>query len=222
MKNLNYYTVIAMFFTALLLTANIIGEKPLLMGPFIIPAGLLLFPMTYLLGDVLTEVYGFSKARQVIWLGLFCNLFMAFMCRLAIYLPSVEGWEYNIAYRQVLNNSSRLMVISVFTYLVGEILNAYVIVKLKEKMQGKFFGLRALCASSIGEGCETLIFVPLVFYGRIANDQLIKLALFYYIFKISYVFCVMPIAAHLVTFLQSKENKYSSFKKDTLEFLSFN
>lgn len=213
MKNLNYYTAIAMLFVTLLLTANIIGEKPVLLGSFIIPGGLLLFPITYLIGDILTEVYGFTKARQVIWLGLICNLLMAFIFQLALYLPAAEAWENNDYYARVLGGSNRLIVISVFTYLVGEFLNAYIVAKLKEKMQGNFFWLRALCANSIGVGFETVLFVPLVFYTRISNEQLIKLALFYYVFKVAYAFCAMPLATSLVKWLKKEEHKSASVEK---------
>src|SRR5688572_6923629 len=114
-----YYSQLAMLFVALLLTANVIGEKPLLLGPIILPAGLLLFPITYLLGDMLTEVYGFAQSRRVIWMGMACNLFMALMCRLSISLPSVESWDHADAYARILGTSSRLMAISVFTYFIG-------------------------------------------------------------------------------------------------------
>ncbi len=201
-----YYSQIAMIFVGLLLTANVIGEKPLLFGTVILPAGLLLFPITYLLGDVLTEVYGFSQSRRVIWTGMLCNLFMALMCRLAISLPALETWEHSEAYAKILGSSSRLMAISVFTYFVGEFVNTYIVAKLKIKTRGRFFWARALCGSWIGEGIETSLFIPLAFYGTMPNEVLLRLALFYYSFKVAYAFCAMPLANQLVTFLKKKEN----------------
>lgn len=200
-----YYPQLAMIFVGLLLTANVIGEKPLMFGPIILPAGLLLFPFTYLLGDVLTEVYGFSQSRRVIWMGMLCNLFMACMCKLSIALPAVDTWNKTQAYADVLGTSSKLMAISVFTYFVGELSNAYIVSKLKVRLQGRFFWARALCGSWIGEGIETCLFIPLVFYGTMSNDQLIKFALFYYSFKVIYVFCAMPFVNSLVKLLKKKE-----------------
>lgn len=200
-----YYSQLAMMFVALLLTANVIGEKPLLLGPIILPAGLLLFPITYLLGDVLTEVYGFSQSRKVIWMGMACNLFMAFMCQVAISLPALETWSKAEAYALVLGNSSRLMAISVLTYFLGEFVNAYIVAKLKVRLKGRFFWARALCGSWLGEGIETGLFIPLAFYGTMPNEQLLRLAGFYYSFKILYALCAMPLATLLVNTLKERE-----------------
>lgn len=200
-----YYSQIAMLFVGLLLTANTIGEKPLLLGPIILPAGLLLFPITYLLGDVLTEVYGFAQSRKVIWMGMLCNLFMALMCKIAISLPAVETWTKTDSYADILGTSSRLMAISVFTYFVGELSNAYIVSRLKTALKGKLFWARALCSSWIGEGIETSLFIPLAFYGTMPNEQLLKLAIFFYSFKVIYVFCAMPFVSALVTWLKKKE-----------------
>jgi hypothetical protein len=183
----------------------VIGEKPLLLGPIILPAGLLLFPITYLLGDVLTEVYGFAQSRRVIWMGMLCNLFMAGMCRLAIELPALDTWERSSAYAEVLGVSSRLMAISVCTYFIAEFVNAYIVAKLKIRMQGRLFWARALCGSWIGEGIETSLFIPLAFYGTMPNEVLFKLAGFYYSFKVIYAMCAMPFANKLATFLKMKE-----------------
>lgn len=205
MVGTKYYTQIGMMFIGILLTANIIGEKPLLLGPVILPAGLLLFPITYLLGDILTEVYGFAASRRVIWMGMICNLFMALMCHVAIQLPAAETWTRSEAYAEVLGVSSRLMAISVFTYFVGEFVNAYIVAKLKVKMQGRFFWVRALCGSWIGEGIETGLFIPLGFYGTMPNEQLFKLAGFYYSFKVLYAVCAMPLASMIVNYLKQRE-----------------
>lgn len=201
-----HYTAIAMLFVGLLLSANVIGGKPILFGPIIIPAGLLLFPITYLLGDILTEVYGFANSRRVIWMGMLCNLFMALMCRVAIALPAVETYEHSAAYAQILSSSSRLMVISVLSYFIGELINAYIVSRLKIKMQGRLFWLRALCGSWIGEGIETSLFISLAFYGTMPNAQLLDLGIVYYGFKIVYGLCAMPFASHWVKVLKAREN----------------
>jgi len=213
-NNYKYYSQVGMIFVGLLLTANVIGEKPLAFGRIILPAGLLLFPITYLLGDVITEVYGFAQSRRIIWMGMLCNLFMALMCRLSIALPAVEGWERSDAYTQVLGVSSRLMAVSVLTYFVGEFVNAYIVAKLKVRMKGRSFWARALCGSWVGEGIETSLFIPLAFYGTMPNELLFKLACFFYTFKVIYAFSAMPFANKLVQILKKKEN-LEIFDKET-------
>ena len=203
--NSKYYSQIAMLFVAVLLTANVIGNKPVVFGFVVLPAGLLLFPMTYLLGDIITEVYGFSLSRKIIWAGMFCNLFMALMCNISIHLPHLHSWAHNEAYAQILGSSSRLMAISVLTYFSGELINSYLVARLKVKMQGRLFWLRALCGSWIGEGIETALFIPLVFYGSLPSNELLKLALFYYVFKILYAAAAMPFANLLVKRLKLAE-----------------
>ncbi len=203
--NQTQYTQLAMFFVGLLLTANVIGEKPLIFGPIILPAGLLLFPMTYLLGDILTELYGFAQSRRVIWMAMLCNLLMCLMCKISISLPASPSWAHHEAYAQILGSSSRLMVISVFTYFSGELINAYIVSRLKLKMQGRLFWLRALCGSWIGEFIKTSLFIPLAFYGRMPNEELFKLAIFYYAFKVLYALCAMPFANKLVQVLKKQQ-----------------
>lgn len=218
-----YYTILAMSFVVLLLSANVVGPKPLQFGSVIIPAGLCLFPLTYLVGGVLTEVYGFAASRQVIWMALLGNLFLAASCRLAIVLPSAEGWANQAAYEQTLGVSSRLMFISVFTYFIGEFVNAYLVSKLKLKMQGKRFWLRGLCGSWIGEGVETSLFIPLAFYD-LPKDILLQLTGFYFSFKVIYAMIAMPFTQALVKLIKKKE-KLDHFDYDTsfnpFKFLPF-
>jgi len=200
-----FYPILGMVFVTLLLTANIVSEKPVLMGSFIIPAGLLLFPITYLLGAVCAEVYGFRQSRQLIWMAMLCNVFMAMICHIAIILPSVDTWELSTAYSQVLSRSSRLMLISVFSYGVGELMNAYVVVRLKQRLQGKHFWMRALCGSWIGEALETSLFVPLAFYQTFELVDLLHLMGFYYLFKLVYAICAVPVMNVLVVTLKRYE-----------------
>jgi uncharacterized integral membrane protein (TIGR00697 family) len=213
-RSFRFYTQIAMCFVGLLLTANIIGEKPLLLGPIILPAGLLLFPITYLLGDLLTEVYGFAQSRRVIWMGMACNLFMATMCQISIALPALDSWPRAEAYSEILGTSSRLMAISVFTYFVGEFVNAYIVAKLKIRMQGRLFWARALCGSWIGEGIETSLFIPLAFFGTMPNEQLLKLAGYYYSFKVLYALAAMPLLNLIVKWLKHYE-QIDVYDRDT-------
>jgi len=201
-KSCQYYSQLAMIFITLLLTTNVVGEKPIDFGWIVVPAGLLLFPGTYLLGDVLTEVYGFSQARRVVWMGMFCNLFMGIVCRFMAVLPASSTWSHHEAYTVVLTSSSRLMAISSLSYFTGEWINAYIVSKLKEKMEGRFFWARALCGSWVGEAVDSAIFIPLAFYPVMSRDELLSFMLFCYSFKVVYSFVTIPIASQLVKLLK--------------------
>lgn len=218
-----FYTLLAMSFVVLLLSANVVGPKPIQFGSVVIPAGLCLFPLTYLVGGALTEVYGFAASRQVIWMALLGNLFLAASCRLAIIMPGSESWPYQEAYAQTLGISSRLMFVSVFTYFVGEFVNAYLVSKLKLKMQGRRFWLRGLCGSWIGEGVETALFIPLAFYD-LSRELLLNLIGFYFLFKVLYAVVAMPFTQALVKFLK-KQEKLEHFDINTsfnpFKFLPF-
>jgi len=201
---MKYYTSLAMIFVGLLLTANTIGPKPIQLGFVTLPAGLMLFPLTYLLGVLLTEVYGFTASRRVIWTALACNLFMAASCQIAIICPSGENWTSQEAYAQVLTHSSRIMVVSVFTYLIGEFINAYIVARLKVFMAGKRFWVRAMCGTGIGECVETGLFLPLAFWDWPA-EQIWRLAPFYVTFKVGYAFCALPLVGKLASWLKRVE-----------------
>ncbi|MDB6096699.1 MAG: hypothetical protein JWM09_977 [Francisellaceae bacterium] len=200
-----YYTVLAIGFVSLLLTANIIGEKPIQIGSIILPAGLLIFPLTYLLGDAITEVYGFALSRKVIWGALIANLFMALACQLAISLPHASYWHKQEAYQTIFGMTARLMMVSVFTYFIGEFMNTLIISKLKIYMRGRNFWLRALCSSAVGELIETSLFIPLAFWGSMGRTEMIKLMGFFYNFKVLYALLAMPLLSILVKFLKKAE-----------------
>ena len=199
-----YYTNLAMAFVALLLSANVLGPKPISFGSIVVPAGLLIFPLTYLVGGVLTEVYGFVDSRRVIWMGLFCNLFLCIACKVSVALPYDPSWPGQSAYSEVLSVSSRLMFVSVFTYFIGEFVNSAIVAKLKVRMQGQKFWARSICGSWIGEFVETSLFLPLAFY-HLPLNTLLRMAVFYYIFKLVYSICSAPIVNALSKFLKREE-----------------
>ena len=203
-QTFQFFTPLSMLFIGVLLTANVLGPKPIVLGQITLPAGLLVFPITYLIGVLITEVYGFRRSRQVIWMGLFCNLLMALALKIAIALPYDPRWTLQSAYVSILGQSSRLMMLSIFTYFIGEFINSMIVAKLKAKMQGKNFFLRGLCGNWIGEGIETLLFVPLAF-SHLPKSLVIDLLISYYVFKVIYAFCAMPMVTLLVTYLKNKE-----------------
>ena len=215
-KNFKYYSQLGMVFVGLLLTANVLGPKPLLLGKLIVPAGSVIFPMTYLVGVIITEVYGFRASRVVIWMALICNLFMAFALKIAIFLPYTPEWPGQDAYSAVLGTSSRLMVVSVFTYFIGELLNAYVVSSLKIKLKARLFFIRGLCGNWLGEGLETCLFIPLAFYDVLSMPSILQMILSYLAFKVSYAFVAMPFISVIVAKLKEKEGL-----QDVLSFATY-
>lgn len=207
-NKMQFYPQIGMFFVGLLLTANVIGEKPIVFSVFTIPAGLLIFPLTYLLGALLTEVYGFAASRKVIWFALICSLFMGVTSKIIIMLPADPSWPRAEAYNSVLGSSSKIMILSALTYFIGEFTNAYLVTSLRKYTEGRFFWARALCGSWIGEALETAIFIPSIYYGLMDNSRILYLATCYYIFKVIYVLLCMPLVNYAVKFL--KEVEYQS------------
>lgn len=194
-----------MAFVSLLLTANVLGPKPIKFGIVTVPAGLIIFPLTYLIGGVLTEVYGFAASRKVIWAGLFSNLFLSIACKLAIAMPYDPVWGGQESYASVLGVSSRLMLVSVFTYFIGEFVNSYIVAKMKIYMSGNKFWLRSICGNWVGEFIETSLFLPLAFY-HLPASTLVNMAIFYYIFKLLYCTCSAPLVSKFSAFLKREEN----------------
>lgn len=206
---MRYYPYLGMLFVALLLTANVIGEKPLQLGKLVCPAGLLVFPMTYLIGDVLAEVYGFEASRRIIWGALLANLFLAGCCYLAILLPAADAWPKADAYAAVLGTSARLMLVSILTYFIGELTNTLIVARLKRRFKGRFFIWRGLLGSGVGEAIETTCFMMLAFYGTRTKAEIWNLILFVYSFKVSYALLCMPLMARLAAWLQRQESSSS-------------
>ena len=142
--------IVAGFVTSLLV-ANIIAVKLIAVGPWILPAGVIIFPLSYLLGDVLTEVYGYGRARRVIWLGFACNLLAVLAIALAQVLPPAGFWDGQAAFERILGYTPRLLLASFLAYLVGEFANAYVLARMKILTQGRWLWTRTIGSTLVGQ-----------------------------------------------------------------------
>ena len=166
-----YYDLVMAAFVAILLLSNIIGaSKPSFItlpggGEWSFGAGVLFFPISYIIGDVLTEVYGYARARRVIWTGFAALLFMAFMAWVVVSLPPAKGWPGQEAYEFVFGNSWRIVLASMVAFWVGEFANSFVLAKMKVWTQGKMLWARTIGSTIVGQGLDSLIFYPLAFYG---------------------------------------------------------
>jgi uncharacterized integral membrane protein (TIGR00697 family) len=158
------FVVVAGFFVTALVVSNIIAVELVKMSGRVFPAGLVIFPLSYLLGDVLTEVYGIRAARSVIWLGFACNLVALGAIQAAIHLPALDP-EFQDSFEAVLGTTWRLFVASLVAYLVGELANAYVLAYMKGATRGRWLWTRTIGSTVVGEGLDSLIFIVIAFGG---------------------------------------------------------
>ena len=170
-QHFRYYDLVMAAFVTILLLSNLIGaSKPSyvtlpLMGQWSFGAGVLFFPVSYIIGDILTEVYGYARARRVIWTGFAALLFMAFMAWVVVQLPPAAGWPGQEAYEFVFGNSLRIVLASMVAFWAGEFANSYVLAKMKIWTAGRHLWMRTIGSTVVGQGLDSLIFYPLAFWG---------------------------------------------------------
>ena len=196
--------VTAIFITSLL-TANVIAVKLLQFGKLILPAGVIIFPVSYIVGDVLTEVYGYSRARQVIWLGFACNLLMVIAVWIAGKLPPAPFWDGQAAYERILGYTPRLLLASFTAYLFGEFSNAFVMAKMKIATRGRWLWMRTIGSTLVGEGLDSLVFVTLAFVGTMPVGALVQTVVTQWLVKTAYEALATPVTYAVVNALKRAE-----------------
>ncbi len=196
------FVVVAGFFVTALVVSNIIAVKLVEMSGRIFPAGLVIFPLSYLLGDVLTEVYGIRSARRVIWLGFACNLLALGAIQAAIHLPALDP-EFQVQFEAVLGTTWRLFLASLAAYMVGELANAYVLAYMKGATRGRWLWTRTIGSTIVGEGLDSLIFVTIAFAGTgvgLANPIVTT-----WLIKVGWETLATPITYWIVGYLKRTE-----------------
>ena len=200
-----YYDVAVALFVASLLTANIIAVKLIVLGPLILPAAVIIFPVSYILGDVLTEVYGFSAARRAIWLGFAGNLLAVLAIWLAGLLPAPVFWQGQEAYEAILGFTPRLLLASFVAYLVGEFANSTVLANMKVWSRGRQLWARTISSTVIGQGLDSLIFIAIAFSGQMAGGELTTAILSQWLFKSLYEAAATPLTYLVINALKRSE-----------------
>lgn len=200
-----YYDVAVALFVASLLTANIISVKLIVIGPLILPAGVVIFPVSYILGDILTEVYGYRYARRAIWLGFASNLITVLAIQLAGILPAPAFWQGEQAFETILGFTPRLLVASFVAYLVGEFANSSLLAKMKVWTQGRHLWARTIGSTIVGQGLDSLIFITIAFGGQMAVSGLLATVLSQWLFKSLYEVIVTPLTYLIVNKLKEVE-----------------
>jgi len=197
------FVIIAAIFVTCLITANIIAIKVISFGPLILPAAIIVFPLSYIFGDILTEVYGYRQARRVIWLGFFCNLIFVIFVWVGQVLPPAPFWKWQEAYETILGYTPRLLVASFCGYLVGEFTNSFVLAKMKILTRGRWLWTRTIGSTIVGEGLDTLIFITLAYIGT--PSFVLIMILYHWLVKTGIEALATPFTYAVVNFLKKKE-----------------
>ena len=209
-RQFRYYDFVMAAFVAILLLSNIIGAaKPAALTlngeQWIFGAGILFFPLGYVIGDVLTEVYGYSRARRVIWVGFAALLFMAFMSWVVVALPPAPGWPGQAAYESVFGQVWRIVFASITAFWAGEFINSYVMARMKIWTSGKHLWSRTIGSTVVGQGIDSIIFYPLAFAGIWSNEQVISVMITNWLLKVGWEVVLTPVTYGVVGWLKRKE-----------------
>ncbi|MXP25614.1 queuosine precursor transporter [Altererythrobacter indicus] len=208
-----YFDYVMAAFVTILLLSNIIGASK----PSYIPlpdgsqwsfgAGVLFFPIGYIIGDVLTEVYGYARARRVIWTGFAALIFMAFMAYVVVKLPPADGWPGQESYEFVFGNSWRIVMASIAAFWAGEFANSYVLARMKVLTKGKALWSRTIGSTIVGQALDSIIFYPLAFYGLAGwpPEQLMEVVISQWVIKTSWEILLTPVTYIVIGFLKRRE-----------------
>jgi uncharacterized integral membrane protein (TIGR00697 family) len=200
-----WFVLVTAVFVTCLITANITAVK--LVGVFglVLPAGVIVFPISYIFGDVLTEVYGYRQARRVIWLGFFCNLIAVVAIWLGQVIPAASFWDGQAAYERILGYTPRLLVASFLAYLMGEFANSFVLARMKIATKGRWLWTRTIGSTLVGQGLDSLVFITLAFVGTIPLSGLASTIVTQWLAKSVYEAAVTPLTYRVVNFLKQRE-----------------
>jgi len=219
-RTYRYYDLVMAAFVTVLLCANLIGaSKVATLGGFTFGAGVLFFPISYVFGDVLTEVYGYARARKVVWAGFGAMIFASFMSLVILAFPPAEGWPHQAAFETVFGGTWRIVGASLVAYFSGEFCNSFVLAKMKIRTEGRFLWLRTIGSTIVGEAVDSLIFYPLAFLGIWSTDLVLKVMLTNYALKVGWEIFMTPATYVVVNFLKRAEHE-DYFDRNT-EFTPF-
>lgn len=192
-------------FAICLLISNILATKIILVGPWVAPAGVLIFPIAYILNDVIVEVWGYQKARLIIWSGFAVNILAVLFFTLAMVAPSAPFWKNQEAFSTILGSTPRIVVASLMAYLTGSFLNAYVMSKVKVLMKGKDFSVRAILSTLVGEAADSFIFITIAFAGNLPFHVLMGMILTQACIKTVYEIIILPFTIVVVKWVKRVE-----------------
>ena len=219
-RHFRYYDLIMALFVTVLLCSNLIGPSKIWSwGEFSFGAGILFFPISYLFGDILTEVYGYARARKVVWAGFGALVFASFMAWVVLALPPAQGWVGQEALQSVFGSTWRIIFASISAYWIGEFANSYVLARLKLITKGRYLFIRTIGSTIVGAGVDTLVFYPVAFLGIWSNEQIIAVMWGNYALKVLWEAIATPFTYKVVNFLKRIEREdYYDWKTNFTPF----
>jgi len=205
MKGFKHLPGIAAVFVGVLLISNVASTKMVQIGSFEFDGGTLLFPLAYIFGDILTEVYGYSKSRKIIWYGFLMNILMVAVFMGVAALPAADSWVHQDAFMNILGQTPRIVLASMVAYFAGEFSNSYLLAKIKVWMRGRHLWVRTIGSTLIGEGLDTVLFVTIAFYGVLSTEGLMIVIASNYVFKVGVEVLFTPFTYLIVGKLKKSE-----------------
>lgn len=194
--------VLGIVFCVCLVAANLLETKVVQLGPVAVTAGLIVFPVSYIINDCIAEVWGFRKARLIIWMGFLMNFFVVALGQLAIAIPAAPFWQGEEAFDFVFGMAPRIAAASLTAFLVGSFINAYVMSRMKVASQGRHFSARAILSTVAGESADSLIFFPLAFGGLMPVNELVKMMVVQVVLKTAYEVVILPVTIRVVNYIK--------------------
>ncbi len=205
-RHFRYFDYVMSAFVAILLLSNLIGASKLAsMGGVTFGAGILFFPVSYVIGDVLTEVYGYANARRCVWVGFFALVFMAFMSFVVVAMPPADGWDGQAAYEAVFGSTWRIVLASVTAFWAGEFVNSFVLAKMKLMTGGKHLWTRTIGSTVFGQAIDSALFYPIAFLGTWTTTQVLTVMVTNWAMKVAWEAVLTPVTYAVVGWLKRRE-----------------
>ena len=196
------FMFMGILFNVCLIASNLLAAKVIQLGPIPATAALLVFPLSYIINDCIVEIWGYKKARLIIWTGFFMNFFVAGVAQLAILLPAAPFWEGDEAFAFVFSMGPRIVAASFCAFLVGSFLNAYIMSRMKVASQGKHFSVRAIISTLAGESADSFLFFPIAFAGILGWNELLMIAVAETLLKSLYEVMILPVTIRVVRWVK--------------------
>ena len=194
--------LLGIVFCVCLVAANFLEAKVVRLAPLAITAGMIVFPVSYIINDCIAEVWGFRKSRLIIWMGFLMNFMVVGLGQIAVMMPAAPFWEGEESFNFVFGLAPRIAAASLAAFLVGSFLNAYVMSRMKVRSKGKHFSVRAVVSTLAGESADSLIFFPIAFGGLMPVGELLKMMLVQALLKTLYEIIVLPVTVRVVKYIK--------------------
>jgi queuosine precursor transporter len=204
-QKFRYYDMLVSVFVAVLLISNIVAPKLVEVGPFLFSGAQFLFPLTYIFGDIFTEVYGYAGSRRAIWNGFAASILMTLVSVTVVALPPAPGWPHQQAFETVLGVMPRLIVASLIAYWAGEFANSFVLARMKVLSNGRYLWMRTIGSTAVGQAVDTVLVMTIAFAGIWSFSEIVRVIISGYIGKVLYETAATPVTYAVVNFLKRRE-----------------